>query len=38
MIWRQTTQVGCGLASGKGFDVLVCQYNPPGNWMGQSPY
>ena len=35
MIWRNTTQVGCGLASGNGNDVLVCHYNPAGNVTGQ---
>ncbi|ASC70774.1 hypothetical protein XM38_017210 [Halomicronema hongdechloris C2206] len=37
IIWRQTTEVGCGLASGQGWDVLVCQYTPPGNYIGQPP-
>lgn len=36
VIWRNTREVGCGLASGHGNDVLVCQYNPAGNFIGQS--
>lgn len=35
MVWRNTTEVGCGLASGGGYDWLVCQYAPQGNFMGQ---
>lgn len=38
MIWKNTTEVGCGLATGNGWDVLVCQYNPPGNVRGQRPF
>jgi hypothetical protein len=32
IIWQNTSQVGCAIASSKGNDVLVCRYNPPGNW------
>jgi Cysteine-rich secretory protein family len=35
VVWRNTTEVGCGLASGNGNDVLVCHYNPVGNVVGQ---
>jgi uncharacterized protein YkwD len=38
MIWRNTTQVGCALATGGGNDVLVCRYSPAGNYLGQMPY
>ena len=38
MIWRKTTEVGCGLATDGGRDYLVCQYRPPGNYLGQKPY
>lgn len=38
MVWRDTTEVGCALVSGNGNDVLVCQYNPPGNVHGQNPF
>jgi uncharacterized protein YkwD len=38
MVWRNTTRVGCGLATGKGVEVLVCHYDPPGNYHGQTPY
>ncbi|MGH6877162.1 MAG: CAP domain-containing protein, partial [Rhizomicrobium sp.] len=38
MIWRNTTEVGCGLATGGGDDYLVCQYAPQGNFMGQKVF
>jgi Cysteine-rich secretory protein family len=34
MIWPTTTAVGCGIASARGNDVLVCRYGPAGNVMG----
>jgi hypothetical protein len=37
LIWRNTTHVGCALATGGGNDVLVCRYSPAGNWDGESP-
>lgn len=38
IIWRDTTKLGCGIASGTGRDVLVCRYSPPGNFVGQYAY
>ncbi len=38
MIWRATTEVGCGFAETGGRDVLVCDYDPPGNVMGERAY
>ena len=40
IIWKDTQQVGCGLATSKNTktDYLVCQYNPPGNIQGRKPY
>ena len=36
MVWRKTTQVGCGGAAGSdGFYRLVCRYSPPGNFLGE---
>ncbi len=37
VVWRGTTQVGCGHASCKGNDIWVCNYDPAGNWDGQYP-
>jgi hypothetical protein len=38
MIWRNTTEVGCGVTENGATDFLVCWYNPQGNFVGQSPY
>ena len=40
MVWKNTQEVGCGTGSGDGhpFNILVCRYSPPGNFMGQAPF
>lgn len=42
MVWRGTTEVGCGVADclgGLGYQrYVVCNYAPKGNLMGQMPY
>lgn len=35
VVWRSTTQVGCGHVTCKGNDIYVCNYDPPGNWEGK---
>jgi hypothetical protein len=37
MVWRDTKEVGCAIASG-AHNVLVCRYSPPGNYIGKKPY
>jgi uncharacterized protein YkwD len=37
VVWRGTTQVGCGRSQCKGMDIWVCEYDPAGNWEGQYP-
>jgi uncharacterized protein YkwD len=38
MIWHKTTQIGCGIATcSDGAIIIVCNYNPAGNFIGQSP-
>lgn len=39
MVWNTTLEVGCGKAicPDKG-QIWVCNYNPPGNWVGVKPY
>jgi len=35
MIWPTTIELGCGIASSDAYGkCLVCEYNPPGNWIG----
>lgn len=46
LVWSRTERVGCGLSQcsrNQGgrtfqFDVWVCNYDPPGNFIGQTPY
>jgi hypothetical protein len=38
MIWKDTSQLGCAVASGGGADVLVFRYSPAGNLIGERPY
>jgi uncharacterized protein YkwD len=37
LIWYNTTQVGCAVAQSTQEDILVCRYDPPGNWIGKNP-
>lgn len=37
LVWRATTQVGCGVATCGGQRLWVCQYTPPGNWNVNNP-
>ena len=38
LVWRDTTEVGCAVASRRNTEVWVCNYNPPGNYIGERPY
>ena len=47
LIWANTLNFGCAfqdctfiqnLPWSNGGTVVVCQYSPPGNWVGQKPY
>jgi uncharacterized protein YkwD len=38
LVWRKTTQIGCGRATCGRKVVLVCNYSPPGNHIGKAPY
>lgn len=40
VVWRTTTTVGCAMAvcADTQQQVWVCQYQPPGNWVGEKPY
>jgi hypothetical protein len=42
LIWRNTQRVGCGYSTCADdrftYEVWVCNYDPPGNFIGQTPY
>ena len=38
IIWWNTLKVGCGKATASSRDIVVCNYDPPGNYIGQSPF
>lgn len=42
MVWKNTRHVGCALArcyeSGQTTEILICHYDPPGNYIGELPY
>lgn len=42
LVWRDTERVGCGYSTCDAdrltFEIWVCNYDPPGNFVGQAPY
>ncbi len=39
VVWNKTTEVGCGIGNDARYGrVLVCNYNPPGNYRGKRPF
>jgi uncharacterized protein YkwD len=38
LVWRKSTQVGCGSATCSRNVVISCRFSPPGNFMGQAAY
>ena len=38
IVWRESTKLGCGQASCGNEQVWVCNYDPPGNYLGERPY
>ena len=38
IIWQNTSEVGCGVASASGYNILVCDYSPQGNIDGTVVY
>ncbi|SEH06095.1 RICIN domain-containing protein [Candidatus Venteria ishoeyi] len=39
IVWKNSKQLGCATAQcGNGSQVWICNYNPPGNYVGQTPY
>ncbi len=38
IVWRETRAVGCGVARGGGREIWACEYDPPGNFIGERPH
>jgi pathogenesis-related protein 1 len=38
IVWRTTEQVGCAASRAGNLEVFACEYDPPGNYIGQRPY
>lgn len=39
VVWRNTRRLGCGMATcSNGAEIWGCNYDPPGNYLGQPPY
>jgi pathogenesis-related protein 1 len=38
VVWRKSQRLGCGMAACGGTEVWVCNYDPPGNFLGERPY
>jgi pathogenesis-related protein 1 len=38
MVWRDTTTLGCGQSTCGQTLIVVCNYAPPGNYLGRRPY
>lgn len=39
VVWRNTQRLGCGMATcASGAEIWTCNYDPPGNYIGQYPY
>ena len=38
IVWRTTKEVGCAVSRGGNREVWVCEYSPPGNYVGKRPY
>lgn len=38
IVWRKSQRLGCAMAACGDTEVWVCNYDPPGNYLGQRPY
>ncbi|KAH7331592.1 hypothetical protein KP509_20G042000 [Ceratopteris richardii] len=39
IVWRDTTDVGCATQTcSTGSLLMICNYNPPGNYIGEWPF
>jgi uncharacterized protein YkwD len=38
VVWKNSKKLGCAMAKCANSEVWICNYDPPGNWVGQRPY
>jgi len=38
MVWHNTRKIGCAAGLCRGWLIVVCNYDPPGNFLRQKPY
>lgn len=38
MVWKNSARIGCGQSECKDMLIVICNYDPPGNFMGEKPY
>jgi pathogenesis-related protein 1 len=38
IVWSSTRLVGCAVAADQEEEVWACEYDPPGNYLGDRPY
>ncbi|MCB1160192.1 MAG: pathogenesis-related family 1 protein, partial [Leptospiraceae bacterium] len=38
VVWKNSQRIGCAMAKCGQAQIWVCNYDPPGNWVGQKPY
>ena len=38
LMWRDTGRVGCAVAAGEQYEILVCRYRTAGNVVGEEPF
>lgn len=39
IVWRSSVHIGCARTKcGNGWMFVICNYDPPGNYLGERPY
>lgn len=38
VVWKGSSKLGCGQALCNGNLIVACNYDPPGNYLGEKPY
>lgn len=39
MVWESSTELGCAtITCNNGWTIVICQFNPPGNYVGERPF